>query len=63
MNSVNIITNLLYKASRDGWKGTDFHKNCDNQGWTLVVVQSENNNIFGGFTKENWDSTNCYKSD
>ena len=33
-----IETTLLYKATTDGWKGTDFHSKCDNKGWTLVIV-------------------------
>jgi hypothetical protein len=44
---------LLYRASRDGWQGTDFHAKCDNKGETITVVKS-NNNIFGGYLKASW---------
>ncbi|CAG8474088.1 2315_t:CDS:2 [Acaulospora morrowiae] len=32
---------LIYRASRDGFKVENFHKNCDNQGPTLVVIKSD----------------------
>lgn len=35
-----IQTKLLYRASKEGWNGTDFHRECDNKGWTLVIVQT-----------------------
>ena len=43
--------------SKDGDKGEDFHKFCDNQGPTLVIIQTTSNKIFGGFTPLNWKST------
>lgn len=49
---------LCYRASRDGWEPQDFHSNCDNKGPTVTVVKA-NDNIFGGFTDQNWQGTSC----
>ncbi len=45
--------NLCYRASRDGWRGQDFHRYCDNKGSTVTLVKA-NNCIFGGYTDQNW---------
>jgi len=53
---------LLYRASRDGWKGRDFHSRCDNKGATITVIkrtdQSGNvlGRIFGGYADVAWNS-------
>ena len=46
---------LLYRASRDDWASSNFHSSCDNKGPTVTVIKSENN-IFGGYTEQSWDS-------
>jgi len=50
------IKSLLFKASRDGYNGAAFHKNCDKKGKTLVVVKSEYDKIFGMYADSEWDS-------
>ena len=55
MNLTNI--SLLYRGSRDGFKSSDFHRLCDNQGETLVIIKSTDNYIFGGYTSISWNST------
>jgi hypothetical protein len=45
---------LLFRATRDGWTGADFHRLCDNQGATVTVVRSTNGNVFGGFAHVPW---------
>ncbi len=47
--------NLIYRASRDGFKGNDFHDRCDNKGPTLCLIKSEFNKTFGGYTNLNWN--------
>ena len=54
---------LKYRASRDGFKGTDFHAKCDGVPNTLTVIKSTNGNIFGGFTEKPWTSDICVVSD
>ena len=48
---------LLYRGSRDGFKSQAFHDNCDNQGPTLVIIESSDNYIFGGYSSIDWQST------
>lgn len=63
---VNQLTNwygtgwkLLYKASRDGWQGSDFHSKCDNKGETVTVIKV-NNYVFGGYLGASWILHNNY---
>ncbi len=42
--------NLIYRASQDGFEAANFHSKCDNKPNTLVIIKSENGNIFGGYT-------------
>ena len=42
---------LIYKATRDGFGSSDFHRCCDNQGATMTVIQSKDGGyLFGGYT-------------
>ncbi|KAK3749967.1 hypothetical protein QZH41_000265 [Actinostola sp. cb2023] len=46
---------LLYRGSRDGWKASTFHSNCDSfKGPTMVVIKSTGGYIFGGYTAQSW---------
>ena len=55
----NIIGfNLIFNLNKNGEKGTDFHKYCDNKGPTLILIKTKTNNIFGGFTPLNWKGDN-----
>ena len=47
---------LLYRGSRDGFRASDFHSNCDHKPNTLTIVKSIIGNIFGGFTIAQWSS-------
>jgi hypothetical protein len=47
---------LKYRASRDGFKSTDFHSHCDGIPNTLTVIKAKSGNIFGGFTEQEWHS-------
>ena len=51
-----IITDLLYRLSRDGDSVKAFHEMCDNISLTLVLTESNNGNIFGGYTTYKWDN-------
>ena len=52
---------LLYQSSIDGLGAENFHKKCDGKKNTIVLVISDNNRIFGGFTELEWDSYSEYK--
>ena len=40
----------LYQATKDGGEPINFHLKCDNIPNTLVLIKSEDNRRFGGFT-------------
>ncbi len=52
--SNNKYWNLLYRGSRDGFESYKFHEKCDNISNTLVIIKSENGNVFGGYTEQSW---------
>ena len=45
--------NLCYRASRDGWRGQDFHRHCNDIGPTVVLIKV-NKYIFGGYSDQTW---------
>ena len=47
----------LYQATMDGEDVSFFHKICDNIPNTLILIKSEGNRRFGGFTSEYWESS------
>ena len=49
---------MIYQATKNEDKSEDFKKYCNNKGPTLTIIKSENNEIFGGFTKCNWTNEN-----
>ena len=59
-----IIYNQIYKATRDGGTGKNFHSHCDNKGPTLTLINSTNGYIFGGFISISWEGPEnwTYKS-
>lgn len=56
---------LLWRGTRDGFGGRDFHNRCDGHGNTLMVIEDTEGNIFGGYTPVEWESPkgHCHKSD
>lgn len=63
----SINMQLLYKASQDGDNKEAFHKKCDFHLPTLVLIEDENGNKFGGYTEALWNTEKVdgefYKSD
>ena len=55
--------NLIYRASQDGFQYVKFHSKCDNKPNTLVIIKSDNGNVFGGFTEKSWSPKYGYISD
>ena len=45
---------LLYRASEHKYRNYAFHRYCDNQGPTLIIIKSTRGWIFGGFTTQSW---------
>jgi hypothetical protein len=55
---------LIYKATRDGFGSSDFHRCCDDQGPTMTVIRSkEGGYLFGGYTSVSWKATQDYVVD
>jgi len=52
---VSFQTKLLYRLSRDGSSIFNFHSKCDNISPTLLLIQSYDQNKFGGYTTASWD--------
>jgi hypothetical protein len=48
---------LIYKASENGFSANKFHELCDGIKNTITVVQSENGNIFGGYSPIAWNKS------
>ena len=49
---------MCYDAKTNGDNKNDFHKFCDKVGPSLLIIKTEDNYIFGGYTKENWETIN-----
>jgi hypothetical protein len=47
---------LLWRGSRDGFEGQEFHRRCDDHANTLTGILDTEGNIFGGFTPVEWES-------
>ena len=58
-----IISQLLYRKSKDGDSIDTFHNLCDNQGSTITLIESTEGFIIGGYTSLDWDKTSNWKSD
>ena len=53
---------LLYRASKDGDTAKVFKEKCKDKN-TLTIVQTNDNAIFGGFTRIPWDDSDKNKDD
>lgn len=53
---------LLYQASKDGYAASTFHSRCDNEGPSVVIVETISGNLFGGYTYANWSSSAGYSA-
>jgi len=53
----------LYQATIDGGDPINFHKNCNNIPNTLVLIKSEGQRRFGGFTHIPWTTKGSYIKD
>jgi hypothetical protein len=56
-----VTLSLLYRGSRDGFRGVDFHAKCDDKGATVTIVKSTEGCIFGGYSDQSWVGGGYYK--
>ena len=55
--SFSEASNLLYKASRDGWSHAAFHQRCDNKGATYTRAIITDGRVLGAYTSLSWSSS------
>eukprot|EP01084_Bolivina_argentea_P229956 387975_1 len=51
---------MIYRASKDGFDTNVFHSKCDSIKHTLSIVETEQGDVFGGYTSKKWN-TNAKK--
>ena len=57
INKKLIAFEKIFTMSINGSSSKNFHNCCDNKGPTLTLIQTKKNQIFGGFTPLNWESS------
>ena len=61
--------NLLFTASDNQYSAKKFHECCDDKPGTVTIIESEQGNVFGGYTSQSWNApygpflTHEYKHD
>ena len=58
-----VIFKLVYRALDHGDKAISFHEKCDNLKMSLVLIETDKNIRFCGFTTKNWGGNNLKKID
>ena len=53
---INQKWELIYRGTRDGFKGEDFLSRCSEQGPTMTLILADQY-LFGGYTTVNWINT------
>jgi hypothetical protein len=56
------IGTLLWRASKDGFEASTFHKKCDAANGSLTIITTDLGNKFGGYTSLSWEG-NTGKAD
>lgn len=58
-----IILKEIYKGTRDGDDAKSFHSKCDDLEGSLILIKSDEEIIFGGYTKRKWSGDCIFKND
>ena len=53
---------LLFRASKEGYRASNFHSKCDGKSNTVTLVETTTGRRFGGFTDAQWDQSSSYKT-
>ena len=59
-NNDKFTLNLIYRGTRDGDMGQDFHKFCDGLCPILLLIKTTHNVRFGGYTETYFEGTSEY---
>lgn len=62
-NKNYLVTELIFRASKDGFTASSFHSKVNDKGPTIILIKSKNGNVFGGYTGVSWTSSGQYCSD
>lgn len=54
---------LLFRGTRDGMYGKNFHEKCDDKGPTITLFRNDKGNIFGGYLPISWKSEGGYQNE
>jgi hypothetical protein len=57
INKDSLEFKLIFRMDENNNKSEEFHKACDNQGPTLVLIRTKTKRTFGGFTPLDWGKT------
>jgi len=52
----DVELSLIYHSSKENLSNENFHSRCANQGNTLIIIETTEGHIVGGYTNENWSS-------
>ena len=53
---------LLFRATRDGYRSSNFHSKCDGKSNTVTLVETMTGRRFGGFSDAQWDQSGSHKT-
>ena len=56
----NLKLNLLFRSSENGFTGQKFHELCNDQGRTLVIIETTDGRVIGGTTSQSWKNPGAY---
>ncbi len=59
----NLEFSQIYKGTKYNFSAEIFHKLCDNNSPTLILIECDNGARSGGYTTKNWSGDGQYKSD
>ena len=52
----DVELSLIYHSSKENLSNENFHSRCANHGNTLIIIETTEGHIVGGYTNENWSS-------
>jgi len=51
---------LVYRASRDGYRASDFHRCANQYNRTVVFIKADTGARFGGFSNKSWQGNGVF---
>jgi len=63
LNKSYVVTELIFRATKDGFTASAFHNKCNEKGATITLIKGKNGAIFGGYASLNWSSNGSYGTD